>query len=361
MQLMGSLMLLLSRGQHDEGRPQGSATGILPPARGGNPLGSPARGTGPAHPEMNGASVNVQDFGADPHSHNDSTAAFNAAFKHAQTIGNGLGGADDGAYFAPAIFVPAGNYIISGQINSTNSALIGEGGNTMIRQLNPLSPIFVNPSVWRWRLQSISLVGGTNHIVLGNGDIDQSFITIDDCNFANASGTVLLMGPSVASAQVTVSRSVFTANQQIVLNWCTSMSFSDVWVEGCGPINCSHDTALFENYGGLFVERMVGVPEARPGNRTRWIDNIGSEASISVRDSRFGGEGGGMLVVLNRASFLCVPAAAPPHICEPPPQRGPLPTRTRFTNVPQGSSILLDNCQIDSYQTVEPRALAWNA
>ena len=69
------------------------------------------------------------------------------------------GGADDGAFFAPAIFVPAGNYIISGQINTTNSALIDEGGNTMIRQLNPNSPIFVNPSVWRWRLQSISLVG----------------------------------------------------------------------------------------------------------------------------------------------------------------------------------------------------------
>ena len=43
------------------------------------------------------SSVNVQDFGADPHSHNDSTTAFNATFKHAQAIANGLGGADDGA------------------------------------------------------------------------------------------------------------------------------------------------------------------------------------------------------------------------------------------------------------------------
>ena len=311
--------------------------------------------------QAGGASINVVDFGADPHSHNDSTAAFNAAFKHAQALGNGIGGADDGAYLAPAIFVPVGNYIISGPINTTNNALIGEAGNTMIRQLNPKSPIFVNPSVWRWRLQSLSLVGGTNHVVLGNGDIDLSFITIDDCNFANASGTVLFMGPSIASAQVTVSRSVFSSNQQVVLNWCTSMTFSDVWIEGCGPANCSEDTALFENYGGLFIERMVGVPEARAGNRSRWIDNIGSEASISARDSRFGGEGGGMLVVLNRASFLCVPAVAPPHLCEAPPHRGSLPAGTHFTNVPQGSSILLDNCQIDSYGTVEPSASAWNS
>jgi hypothetical protein len=231
----------------------------------------------------------------------------------------------------------------------------------MIRQLNAQSPIFVNAGVWRWRLQSISLVGGTNHIELGNGDIDQSFITVDNCNFANASQVVLLLGPSIASAQVTVSRSVFTANQQIVLNWCTSMTFVDVWIEGCGPIDCSHDTPLFENYGGLFIERMVGVPEARPGSRTRWMDNIGSEASISVRDSRFGGEGGGMLVVLNRASFLCVPAVAPPHLCTPPPKRGALPAGTRLTNVPQGSSILLDNCQIDSYETVQPSSNAWNS
>jgi hypothetical protein len=45
-------------------------------------------------------SVNVLDFGADPHSHNDSTAAFNEAFKAAQLIGNGMGGADDGACVA---------------------------------------------------------------------------------------------------------------------------------------------------------------------------------------------------------------------------------------------------------------------
>ena len=47
--------------------------------------------------QADAATVNVLDFGADPHSHNDSTAAFNAAFKHAQAVANGLGGADDGA------------------------------------------------------------------------------------------------------------------------------------------------------------------------------------------------------------------------------------------------------------------------
>jgi hypothetical protein len=110
--------------------------------------------------------------------------------------------------------------------------------------------------------------------------------------------------------------------------------------------------------GGLFLERMVGVPESRDGNRSRWIDNIGSEASISARESRFGGEGGGMLVVLNKASFLCTRAAAPPHLCTLPPKRGRLPPNTGFINVPQGASILLDNCQIDSYHAMSN---GWNS
>ena len=55
-----------------------------------------------------------------------------------------------------------------------------------------------------------------------------------------------------------------------------------------------------------------------------------------------------MLVILNKASFICVPAEASPFLCELPPKRGPLPAGARLTNVPQGSSILLDNCQIDS-------------
>ena len=229
---------------------------------------------------------------------------------------------------------------------------MGDGGGSMIIQQNPHSPILVNHQVWHWRLERISLVGGLHHLVLGNTDIDQSFVTVTDCSFANASGTVVRTDPHFASAQVTISRSEFIANQQIALNWCTWMTFVDIWVEGCGPVDCSADTALFENRNGLFLERMVGVPEAKkPSARQRWIDNIGHEATLSARDTRFGGEGGGMLVLLNRASFLCVPNGTG---CDNPPGSGPLPKGTRYNEVPEGSSIIFDNCQIDSFQTTGP-------
>ena len=55
-------------------------------------------------------------------------------------------------------------YIITDQINTSNSALVGEAGNSMIQQLNSNAPILVNHGVWRWRLQSMSLVGGTNQV-----------------------------------------------------------------------------------------------------------------------------------------------------------------------------------------------------
>ena len=171
---------------------------------------------------------------------------------------------------------------------------------------------------------------------------------------------------STASAVVTVSNSNFFGNQQIAVNWCTTMVFKDVWVGGCGTVNCSANMPLFENWSGLYLERMTGA--GSHGVDTRWIDNNGHEAQLSARDSRFGGEGGGMLIVLNRASFLCVPNSCSGHCaptgppcncsvgeaggCSMPPGKGALPASTHLSNMPQGSSILIDNCAIDSYATM---------
>ena len=66
------------------GHPAGSASSSIGAARPG------PRAPSTAAAAVAGATVNVVDFGADPHSHNDSTAAFNAAFKAAQLIGNSL-------------------------------------------------------------------------------------------------------------------------------------------------------------------------------------------------------------------------------------------------------------------------------
>ena len=89
---------------------------------------------------------------------------------------------------------------------------------------------------------------------------------------------------------------------------------------------------MFENYVGLNIERMVGVPipggagqAGLPGYDLRWVDNY---CYFKAVDSRFGGEGGGITVVFNKASFLSP---------VPPVGAKTLPNGTAFSRLPQGS------------------------
>ena len=101
-----------------------------------------------------------------------------------------------------------------------------------------------------------------------------------------------------------------------------------------GPFG-SRNKAIFENHDKLTLLRLVGVPQPQAGHNSRWIDNgpgKGNPSALLVaRDCRFGGEAGGMTVVVNRQSFLCVPGTGYPvnASCEPPPGHGPLPPTTR--------------------------------
>ena len=75
--------------------------------------------------------------------------------------------------------------------------------------------------------------------------------------------------------------------------------FDSIYLEGAGRYNSSNK-ALFVNRGFMILEKMLGVPS--PSIGSRWIDNW---SYLTARDSRFGGEGGGMTVVVNYASFFC--------------------------------------------------------
>lgn len=58
---------------------------------------------------------------------------------------------------------------------------------------------------------------------------------------------------------------------------------------------------------------------------------------------RFGGEGGGITVLVNKASFLSP---------VPPVGAKTLPNGTQFSGLPQGSTIILERCEIDSCEPV---------
>ena len=143
------------------------------------------------------------------------------------------------------------------------------------------------------------------------------------------------------------------------------MAFLDSWVEvGCprtsdpGASACVRGRAVFENHVGLTIERMIGVPipgvdqEGMPGYDLRWIDNY---CYLRCVDARFGGEGGGITIVVNKASFL-VPV--------PPVGAKTLPEGTKLSRVPQASTIIFERCEIDSYGSArgvqpERRSCIW--
>jgi hypothetical protein len=303
---------------------------------------------------------NVVDFGADPSGKSDSTAAIQAAILAASKtyILRDCGNHGCGRSVAD-VYVPAGLYVLSATIELGIAPGIHGEGTAMLHQTNSSADIFYSSHVWRTQISGLHFLSGQNHLHLGTDNVDNSFIIVERCVFVNASSVAIRTVPPTgsysnktayhgsASTLVTVSKCEFFDNEQVVVNYCDGFSLVDSWVQGCYKPTCSKGKALFENYDSLSIERMLGVPHPITGNDQRWIDN--NHGMVIARNSRFGGEGGGFSVVLNRASFLS------PN----PPPRGALPPGTQWEGHPQGSTIILDACQIDSYGNKERDANIW--
>ena len=241
----------------------------------------PTVGTTPGAPTFN-----VLDFGATADGSTDSTAAINRAVTAASRRAHEP---CSPAYLCgisiPTLWFPAGEYIISGPITGVSCAVRGDG-HAIIRQMNSSSDIFVAEGLWRWQLSGLTLDGGANQVHIGNENINTGFYQITDMVFSNATNTSIRITPRTASTQATISRCIFVATQRVVVNHCDKMVFSDNWVEvGCpgagdsgGPL-CVRGRAVFENYCGLTIERMVGVPipgvaeAGLPGYDLRWVDH----------------------------------------------------------------------------------------
>eukprot|EP01048_Picozoa_sp_COSAG05_P005281 COSAG05_NODE_309_length_11646_cov_7.176929_8_plen_379_part_00 len=289
-------------------------------------------------------------------------AAFDAAAKTLsdELCGNGRACATWGA----VVLFPHGEYPISRTLQLTNANHVQGQGAATIKQINASADIFYSHYLWRWSCSGINFHGGRNHLHLGNPNIDAGIWTVDSCVFSNATsaairtmedysgcGTPTSTGCWAArSTTMFVTRSKFFDNEQVAVWHADELTVSDAWVEGAGFGDQSAGKALFVNYNVLRLVRVEGVPSCRKGLNQRWVDNWGY--SFDAQDSRFGGECGGMTVVYNWASALCVPCttsdprngACVDECCDKclrsPPRAGPMPNGTHVAGCEHRSPFL---------------------
>jgi len=193
------------------------------------------------------------------------------------------------------IYFPPGNYNVSDTIDISPANKIYSDGKAIIHQKNPDKDIFVTTGKWRITVSGISFRGGKNQLVIGNPNIDQSFFIISECDFRNSSQFAIKTLDGTSSAYCLVDRCTFKYSFQAFYNVCDKATFANCWIStAAGNTN----SAVLVNKGCLSVERLLGVPRVS-GKKQRWIDNYGT---VSCRDCRFGGEGGGFSIVYNYAS-----------------------------------------------------------
>jgi len=279
----------------------------LAPTAGGEGNHIPVRSTD----TYEGRSVNVLDFGAKGDGRTDDTEAIRAAVK-AACERRMIPQHPQYGYFVSfaEVYFPSGHYIISDTIDITAVKIHGEN-YAALEQKNPEKDIFFTPDAWRQVIEGLTFLGGRIQLNLGNGNVDGGHVTVRDCHFKNSAGAAVQMRKGSNSTFFKVANCVVINCQQAVINHCDMAVISDCWISTSREMK---NKAVIENHGVMHVENLLGVPRVRRGeegfslewvdpqgtkrtaSNQRWIDNYGA---VHIKNSRFGGEGGGFSAIWN--------------------------------------------------------------
>ncbi len=243
------------------------------------------------------ASVNVKDFGAVGDGATDDTAAIREAFE-AATRGIISEQPIEGRSYVtslPTVYFPNGKYLLSEPLTPTAN-MLGEG-NAILHQPDPALDIITWDWAWRWRISGFTFLGGRHHLSIGNANIDTGRIVIENCVFHSASGVAVNVHEGSNSTQLTIDDCVMLYCDQALVNYCDMAKIADTWVTTSPDLE---GKAVFENHGLLLLEHVLGVPLVTRENDQRWIDNYGG---VTCRNVRFGGEGAGFTIVVNRVRY----------------------------------------------------------
>lgn len=234
-------------------------------------------------------------------------------------------------FSVPVVYFPRGRYLIgtpteqgtATRLNMPRSISLMSDEKAIIDQTAADEILHFGDvrDVW---IRGLKFVGGTRQLYFSNANVDATLIDIYDSEFELSSDYAIYTvgtAPSDAhmSANLTINKSKFIKVNKVLHNVCDNALVKDSWIWIGGPTspnggNFSADTAAFYNYGYDFptsngtllrqggvlrFDSMFGVPTmGPPGNRlanVRWVDLHGG--SFYAKNSRFGGEDGGMTIV----------------------------------------------------------------
>ncbi|MBI2298748.1 MAG: hypothetical protein HYU66_07340, partial [Armatimonadetes bacterium] len=238
--------------------------------------------------------VNVKDFGARGDGVADDTQAVRAAVKAIGGISQPYPGT---AYYneMEELYFPPGKYHLTDAITIGSGRFRGDGA--VIEQADPAKDTFTSTWAWRMTISGFTFLGGRNHLVLHNPNLDTGQIHVEKCRFYGARGVALDV--DIVSTTLAVRDCVFLACRQVWINrGCDQAVMRDCWITTDQEMR---DMAAIEHRGGrLIIEDLCGVPLVN-GADQRWIDNYG--ANLTCRSVRFGGEGGGFTPVVSFARY----------------------------------------------------------
>jgi len=246
-------------------------------------------------PEAYG-NINVKEFGAKGDGKTDDTKAIQAAFDAASkrnTGGKSIGGF---SYVgSPEIIFPAGTYRISDTIKIGGTVIRGLG-YAAIQQTNNEKDVFYAPWAWRMKVEGLTFLDGKDQLSLGNPNVDQGLLIVDNCKFIHAGGVAIHIRKGSNSTHAVISQCNFSQCDQTLISHTDQTIFRDSWI----TTGWMKNKAAIENRGGkMSISDILGVPLVT-GADQRWIDNYGI---LSVRCFRFGGEFGGFTPVVNFAKY----------------------------------------------------------
>lgn len=250
---------------------------------------------------IDGAFINVKDFGAVGDGVADDTAAIRAALA---AITSQSATSILTEFSKSTLYFPEGVYRITDYITPDTPNYLTyvtvSGENAIISQ-NAGVTAFMGVGTMV-SFEYLLFQGGAGAIKISTNNVDTSVIRVINCSFLNYSNNCIWLDANSASTQLTVNGCRFsiplaaTAGSQQVLKAQTGdfITFTDCW------ISHKSTTTAFENDSVLYLNRICGVPMpdspgTGPAQLPSWVIN---RNQVSAKNCRFGGEGGGVAIAV---------------------------------------------------------------